>query len=185
MLIYSHKCSRYFVQCNTCSILLLYFKAIEKYSLVPQDFLSDCPGVSVRWPSGHNSQVELFRAEHVKRRLQGLHLVLVLSSRAMNVSLTVPRGHTAKHGDIWALTHVYPTEMTIKMFSYWWVVQQCAENWFFIITVKEHPIIRIDLQIRTTFGFGWVGYFREARCLDLRWRKKYVHPGIVFLFIIL
>ncbi len=23
---------------------------------------------------------------------------------------------------------------------------------------RERPIIRMDLQIRTTFGFGWVGF---------------------------
>ncbi len=38
-------------------------------------------------------------------------------------------------------------------------------------SIREHPIICTDLQIRTKFGFWWVGWFWETRCSDFQWRK--------------
>ncbi len=34
--------------------------------------------------------------------------------------------------------------------------------------LRERPILRTDLQMRTTFGFGWVGGFRKTRCSDFQ-----------------
>ena len=33
-------------------------------------------------------------------------------------------------------------------------------------SIRDRPIICTDLQIRTTFGFRWVGGFEEAGCSD-------------------
>ena len=35
-----------------------------------------------------------------------------------------------------------------------------------------------------SYGFGWVGGFRESRCSDFQWGIKYVHPEILSLFMI-
>ena len=74
----------------------------------------------------------------MKLRLQGLHLILVVSFWGMVMSLTVPRGHTEKHANISGLTQVYLKEMTVKndllslffvvSFSLFWGVQ--AQNFF-------------------------------------------------------
>ncbi len=54
----------------------------------------------------------------------------------------------------------------------------------YVIKLRDRPIFRTDLQIRTTFGFGWVGDFAEMGCSDFQWRKKSVHLEIPFYSII-
>ncbi len=56
--------------------------------------------------------------------------------------------------------------------------------WILCDQLIDCPIIRTDLQIRTTFRFGWLGGFQETRCLDFQWRKKYIHTELLFLFMI-
>ena len=47
---------------------------------------------------------------------------------------------------------------------------------------RERPIICMDLQIRTTFGFSWVGFGKPG--VQIFSEEKYVHPEILFLFTI-
>ena len=51
-----------------------------------------------------------------------------------------------------------------------------------IVHIKDRPIFRTDLQIRTTFGSGWVGIFTEMRCSDFKRDEKSVHPEIPYCF---
>ena len=48
--------------------------------------------------------------------------------------------------------------------------------------VRDRPIFRTDLQIRTTFGLGWVGGFTETGCSDFKGNEKSVHPEIPYTY---
>ncbi len=50
--------------------------------------------------------------------------------------------------------------------------------------VRDRPIFRTDLQIRTIFGFGWLGVFTEKGVRILR-EKKSVHQEMFQYFITL
>ena len=42
------------------------------------------------------------------------------------------------------------------------------------IGIRDRPIFRADLQIRTTFGLGWMGGFTETGCSDFKGNEKSV-----------
>ncbi len=51
---------------------------------------------------------------------------------------------------------------------------------YFQGVLRDLPIFRTDLQIRTTFGLGWVGGFIEMGCSDFKGNQKSVHPEIPY-----
>ncbi len=65
--------------------------------------------------------------------------------------------------------HVVPiVEAWVPVPFIWMAFLACLA----LSAIRERPIIRTDLQIRTTFGFGWVGGFRVTRCSDFQGRKN-------------
>ncbi len=51
-----------------------------------------------------------------------------------------------------------------------------------VLSAKGSSNNRTDLQIRTTFGLGWVGGFDEIGCSDFKGNEKSVHPEIPYCF---
>ena len=43
------------------------------------------------------------------------------------------------------------------------------------LNVRDRPIFRTYLQIRTMFGLGWVSGFTETGCPDFKGNEKSVH----------
>ncbi len=52
-----------------------------------------------------------------------------------------------------------------RWFHFFKDIELCVQS------LKEHSILHTGLQMQTMFGF----IFRETRCSDFQWRKKYVH----------
>ncbi len=50
------------------------------------------------------------------------------------------------------------------------------------IALRDRQIFRTDLQIRTTFGLGWVGSFTETGCSDFKGNENSVHPEVPYCF---
>ncbi len=54
-----------------------------------------------------------------------------------------------------------------------------------MLGLRDRPIFGTDLQIRTTFGLGWVGGFTEMGCSEFKGNEKSVHPEIPYCLSIL